>query len=1036
MRKNKLVSKIAYSLLLSPALFFSSYIVLADESIQSNKVQEVIVEQNIAILPDISEDSEIIIPEKQLEYIDVKSTLETNIFLEFKNNVFSINDAKEHTIKLFLKNKADSSFVITVNKNEHFYEYELNIPDNQQSSEEDNTQTTDSTIENAKESNSTNNTVSSTIDSTSYLDSSYVETTDTTGNSNENEMSSTTEDTERTTEQSSKINKVVESSDTVKQQSRNSKGIPELIEEDKKNGWDNNRQVESLNEFQLESGSSIQYGFATAKDIFETAIRVKDSSENIVDYRDKENSGKYKGIRLYTKQANLLGFGNSLKEIPTIKIQQTSTKDGAVRGYGTVTISVNTVGTYVYDYKFLVEVTLTPNVDKQNVIISYKFIRVDEPLIGDASPFNQEFYQLTDIELNKNLQGSAYYLGENKGLFFKDKDYQVQFEMLGNNYPDSWDVGNDAHIDWSIGIHWPIRPSNPSDFFAKGSGLESKNGEVNSLIGKYTSPTVALKWNSKKISPNASREILYSVFIDSPVKPTIEVNHFNNMIGKDEKLELNGSIKNASKLYYKIDDNPINSIITNGSEDWALNINVEKLKRGKHYITIFAQNKLGVNSEEIKLSFRIVTEEDNWIIDSEVKAINGDLNNLHLGDELEYIVTLESINLPSPENTVKWEYHISDYVEVVGNSASFKDRVDEKQININKNSINTGDFIIGANDKAILKFKVKIKDSAYRKKPSEIANISNVKNIKNKVVVEDSYSLTGTKNIIHFPKLNAETVLRINSGKDELKENDEFSLSTKIENKAEKYDLINDETGNITDLKYTLPKLQGIEYSEIKILKDGKEVDNSIASGETQTEEDSVKSGDSVLAQFKKAIAPQDEYEIKVIGKIVDADIMSQKENLNILINAKSGGNKDEQEILATRNIIELPRIIPNGSLLIKKVNNLINLGSLKKEKEIQKVYPKALSIEIEDTRVDTQNWSLSIRGNLNSIEDENNSISLFYQDESKNNPQSLSSGVSVSGKGSKNIDFEDKIYAEVLPRTSIGEYKGKIIWELKDAPE
>ncbi|EPH70529.1 hypothetical protein D930_00401 [Enterococcus faecalis KI-6-1-110608-1] len=1005
---------------------------MADESIQNNDVQEVIVEQNVATLPDISEDSEIMIPEKYLECIDIKNTLDANTCLEFKDNVFRINDAKEHTIRVFLKEKVGSSFVITVKKGDQFFEYKLNMTTNQQSSEED---TTDSAIENTDESVATSSVVSSTVDSNNSLDSSYVETTDTTSvNSNKNETNSTIEDTESTTEQSSKIDNVSGSSDTVKQQSRSSKGILELIEEDKKNGWDNNRQVESLNEFQLESGSNIQYGFSTAKDIFETTIRVKDSSGNIVDYRDKENSGKYKGIRLYTKQANLLGLGNSLKEIPTIKIQQTSTKNGAVRGYGTVTISVNTVGTYIYDYKFLVEVTLTPDVDNQNVIVSYNFIRVDKPLIGDASPFNQEFYQLTDIELNHNIQGSAYYLGENRGVFFKDKDYQVQFGMLGNNHPDSWDIGDDTHIDWSIGIHWPIRPSNPSDFFPKGSGLESKNGEVNSFIGKYISPTVALKWNSKKIHPNENREMSYNILLDSPVKPIIEVNHFNSLIEKDKNLELSGNIKNASKLYYKIDDAPISSK-TEGSENWELNINVEEFKRGKHYITIFAQNKLGVNSEEIKLPFRIITEEDNWIIDSEVKAINGDLNNLHLGDELEYTVTLETINLPSPEE-VKWEYHISDYVEVIGNSASFKYRVDEKQINVNNNSLNTGDFLMGTNDKAILKFKVKIKENAYRKKPLDIINISEVKNSKKNVVIDDSYALIGTKNITHFPKLNAETVLRTNSGKDELKENDEFSLSTKVENRAEKYELKNDETGNLINLTYTLPKLQGIEYSEIKIFKDGKEVDKDVASGELQAEEDSLRNGDSVLVQFKKAVVPQDKYEIKVIGKIVDADILSQKENLNILINAKSGGNENEQEVLATRNIVELPRIIPNGSLLIKKVNDFIDLGSLKKEKEIQKIYPQALSIEIEDTRAKAQNWSLNIHGNLNSVEDEKKSISLYYQDGEKSNPQSLSSGISISGAGSKNIDFQDKIYVEVLPQTPIGDYKGKIIWELKDAPE
>ncbi|EGO5243401.1 hypothetical protein E0T48_002703 [Enterococcus faecalis] len=1035
MKKKKLILKIVYSLLFSSTLIFSSYSAMADESLQNNDIQEVIVEQNIATLPDISEDSEVIIPEKYIEYVDVKTTLETNIFLDFKNDVFSISDDKEHTIKLFLKEKVDNSFIVTVKKNDHYYEYKLNIVTNQQSSMETTAQTTGTTTENTKESVDTNNIESSTVDSNNYLDScSDVETTDTTS-VNSNETNSTIEDTDSTTEQSSKIDNVSGSSDTVKQQSRSSKGISELIEEDKKNGWDNDRQVDSLNEFQLESGNNIQYGFATTKDIFETTIRVKDSSGNIVDYRDKENSGKYKGIRLYTKQANLLGMGNSLKEIPTIKIQQTSTKDAAIRGYGTTTISVNTVGTYVYDYKFLVEVTLTPNVDSQNVTVSYNFIRVDEPLIGDASPFNQEFYQLTDIELNHNIQGSAYYLGENKGLFFKDDNYQIQFGMIGNNHPDSWDVGSDTHIDWSIGVHWPIRPSNPSDFFPKGSGLESQNGEVNSFIGKYTSPTVALKWNSKKIRPNENREMSYNILLDSPVKPIIEVNHFNSLIEKDKNLELSGNIKNASKLYYKIDDSPISSSNTEGSENWKLNINVEEFKRGKHYITIFAQNKLGVSSEEIKLPFRIVTEEDHWIIDSEVKAINGDLNNLHLGDELEYTVTLETINLPLPEK-VNWEYYISDYVEVIGNSANFKYRVDERQINVNNNSLNTGDFLMGTNDKAVLKFKVKIKENAYRKKPLDIVNMSNVKNSKDNVVIDDSYALIGTKNITHFPKLNADTVLRTNSGKDELKENDEFSLSTKVENRAEKYELKNDETGNLMNLTYTLPKLQGIEYSEIKIFKDGKEVDKDVASGELQTEEDSLRNGDSVLVQFKKAVVPQDKYEIKVIGKIVDADILSQKENLNILINAKSGGNENEQEVLATRNIVELPRIIPNGSLLIKKVNDSIDFGSLKKEKEIQKIYPKVLSIEIEDTRTESQNWSLNIHGNLNSVEDEKKSISLYYQNGEKSNPQSLSSGISISGVGGKNIDFQDKIYVEVLPQTPIGDYKGKIIWELKDTPE
>ncbi|MDG6120847.1 hypothetical protein, partial [Lactococcus formosensis] len=155
-----------------------------------------------------------------------------------------------------------------------------------------------------------------------------------------------------------------------------------------------------------------------------------------------------------------------------------------------------------------------------------------------------------------------------------------------------------------------------------------------------------------------------------------------------------------------------------------LSLPVGDLDRGKHYITLVSQNERDINSDEVKLPFRIVDEEDKWIIDTEVQAIKGDLDNLHLGDELQYTITLETLNLDNDIiNHINWEYDISNSLEVVNNQVLFSDRVSkDKVLSLQNNKINTGDFVIGRTDTAKLKFNAVLGKKAYGVRVSDISN--------------------------------------------------------------------------------------------------------------------------------------------------------------------------------------------------------------------------------------------------------------------------------------------------------------------------
>lgn len=450
---------------------------------------------------------------------------------------------------------------------------------------------------------------------------------------------------------------------------------------------------------------------------------MKDSNGNIINYRSTNDTGNYKGIRIYTNQADLIG--SSIKELPTVKINTVLEKNGEVRAYGEMSLKTNAVWTY----QFLVTVTLTPNNEKQNININYNFIRVDQP-ISDLKPFKEPFYILTDIELNNHSIGKGYYIGENKGIFFRDESYQVNLTPSGSNSFQSWDIGEDSHIDWSIGIHWPLRPSDPSDFFKGGVGKEKENGNPSQLIGNYNA-TVAMKWDSEKIQPGKNREISYDIMLDSLVKPEIKVNSYKNILRKNANLDLSGITKGSVSLFYRIDDGKSQKININSDKDWLLSLPVGDLDRGKHYITLVSQNERDINSDEVKLPFRIVDEEDKWIIDTEVQAIKGDLDNLHLGDELQYTITLETLNLDNDIiNHINWEYDISNSLEVVNNQVLFSDRVSkDKVLSLQNNKINTGDFVIGRTDTAKLKFNAVLGKKAYGVRVSDISNYSIAKNL-------------------------------------------------------------------------------------------------------------------------------------------------------------------------------------------------------------------------------------------------------------------------------------------------------------------
>ncbi|MDG6120858.1 hypothetical protein, partial [Lactococcus formosensis] len=68
-----------------------------------------------------------------------------------------------------------------------------------------------------------------------------------------------------------------------------------------------------------------------------------------------------------------------------------------------------------------------------------------------------------------------------------------------------------------------------------------------------------------------------------------------------------------------------------------------------------------------------------------------------------------------------------------------------------------------------------------------------------------------------------------------LEQDKEFYLTTKIKNNAINYNLEDDESGNVEKLIYTIDKLEGLQYNEVQISKNGKIVGDDVASVEIQT---------------------------------------------------------------------------------------------------------------------------------------------------------------------------------------------------------
>lgn len=812
-------------------------------------------------------------------------------------------------------------------------------------------------------------------------------------------------------------------------QPRKLKSVSDLVVEDKQLGWSDQRDALALKEVALESGTKVQYGFATERDLIETLIRMKTTDGKIVDYRNNSSTGKYKAIRLYTRESKILKDNYSL--IPAIKLQQITEKDGAIRGYGEFDLSASAV----YSYHFLVRLTLVPDFEKQCITTTYELIRVDQP-IADMKPFDQDFYQLTNMELAGKSTDQVFGIGGSQGVMLQNGSYQANLAVKHADGPDAWDVGDGTKWDFSIGIHWPIRPVGAGDFFSTGKdGLAQRQFFPGQQIGKFDSPTVAMRWNKQAMSSGDSRVMSYDVMIDEPVKPELTVDAYDNIIQQNTKdaIDLKGAVKGASQVYYQLDDGEIQTMDVK-EPNWSLSLPIKKITHGKHLIRLVAQNKNGVSSEEIESAFRVVNDKDKWVVDTEVTAVTGDINHLHIGDELSYVVTLNCIAPDHIPVEGSWNYVFSKYFDVVEQQAIFTDRGghNKQTFPVVNQQVTVPEFSAGPKDKLTLTFRVKLKENTYNKKPTELINESMVKDIQSgKEIVHDIYALTGTQKVSHFPILKSQTRLETASEQNELRENEEFTLKTSIKNDAVDYSLKNDTTGNIQQFFYTVSKVAGLSYSEVKIYKNGKEVPASIASGSVQTEEDRRETGDNALVRFQADIKPQEEYEIQVKGKLEDPDLVASGDPIHLSMTGKSGGN----ESVESSEMVALPKIIPTGDVWIEQVNDELELGAVRKMETNQKVYADSLSVDIEDTREKEQDWSLMIYSQIGLKADPSKTLELFYQENGSESPQALSDGIEIKGNGKEHLDLAESIYAEIYPETSIGNYQGILTWELKDAP-
>lgn len=811
------------------------------------------------------------------------------------------------------------------------------------------------------------------------------------------------------------------------QQARKMKTVADLMKEDQQLGWSDQQSIRNLGEMTLESGAAVQYGFAAQDDLAETIIQLKTVDGQTIDYRNENSTGKYKAIRLYTREPGLLK--DSYSVIPAIKIQGITAKDGAIRGYGEFDLAASAI----YHYHFLVRLTLTPNPKQQTVTTTYELTRVDQPL-ADVKAFNQDFYQLTRVDLNHKSIDQAYFLGDFQGVFFKDDQYQANLKLTDGEAPNAWDVGEGTQWDLSIGVHWPIRPSEPKDFFTSNSlGLAFENQLPGQFIGQFDDPTIAMRWNKQVLSVGSSRKMSYDVMIDEPEKPELTVYAYNNILQQtDRSLDLSGSIQHASTLYYQVDDLDIDKIETK-NQDWSLSIPTVGLSHGKHEVKLVAKNAYGAVSETAAVPFQVVNEHDRWIMDTEVKAVKGNINNLHIGDELEYVVTLDCISPEQIPTEAAWQYRFSKDFDVMDEKVTFRNRMHQNETyQVVDHQVEIPHFVASKGDTFTLTFRVKLKETSYDKKPTEMINDSMVKNQKNgKKIISDQYALTGTQKVRHLPVLEEQTKLETDSGKDELHENDAFTLKTFLKNDAVAYDLKGDVTGNLQKGLYTISKIKGLAYNEVKILKGGKEVPSSVASSSIQTEEESRQSGEKVLVTFQVDIKPQEAYEIQVKGKVMDASAVLQSEPIEISTTGKSGG----EEHVEAKERVPLPKIIPTGEVWIDHVDEKLSLGDVKKTKDVQKIHAQSLNVDVEDTREEESHWTLELYSQIGLKTDSSKRIELFYQEDQEKAPEALSEGVEIKGNGTKHLDLAELIYAEIRPDTAVGDYQGVLNWELKDAP-
>lgn len=236
-----------------------------------------------------------------------------------------------------------------------------------------------------------------------------------------------------------------------------------------------------------------------------------------------------------------------------------------------------------------------------------------------------------------------------------------------------------------------------------------------------------------------------------------------------------------------------------------------------------------------------------------------------------------------------------------------------------------------------------------------------------------------------------------------------------------------DESGNVENLIYTIDKLEGLQYNEVQISKNGKIVGDDAASVEIQTSA-TKQEGNEVYIKFNKPFTPQDEFDIKITGKISDIESLSPKDIINLKLNGRVGATNNEETINYTEKI-HLPKLVPKGKVWIDSVKDSINLGEIKRRKEEQKVYTNELKVDIKDTRSDNQNWKLSVSAHLTSVSNSQDELPIYYEN------NSLKNSVEIMGKGDQHLDFSKKIYTIISPGSANGKYEGVINWELKDTP-